>query len=184
MSRGSSYQRAFFERGYNYDDDDTMYAAPMRNGTSLDDFDDTEGRDDSGSYSSSRGAYQKSFSSAKPHRRSNFTDQFQEEWNTLKSIALGTLMGTLRSMVREHMPSVAPKLEQAINSASAKLGTEPIDVSATQPHNQGPNGRSQAHQTGTSESRGANTSSSQTKPNDWQGMPAGMSSSSTRGQYR
>jgi len=58
---------------------------------------------------------------------------FQEEIDTLKGAAIGTLMGTLREMIRQNMPNLAPQLEKAINSASAKLGAEPIDPFSQRP---------------------------------------------------
>ena len=93
-----------------------------------------------------RSADTTSTSYAKPSRWSTVTEQFQEEWDALKGIAIGTLMGTLRAMIRQHMPSVAPKLEQAINSASTKLGAEPIDFSETQQKTHGHNGHGQSHE--------------------------------------
>jgi uncharacterized protein YjbJ (UPF0337 family) len=68
---------------------------------------------------------------------------FQQEIDMLKGAAIGTLMGTLREMIRQNMPSVAPHLEKVINSASAKLGAEPIDPSP----GQRPNGHEQKQQT-------------------------------------
>jgi len=64
-------------------------------------------------------------------------DMFQEEFDTVKRAALGTVMGTLREMIRQNLPAVAPTLEKVIQSASHKLGTEPIDPSADQPRTNG-----------------------------------------------
>ena len=55
-------------------------------------------------------------------------------------------MGTLRTMVRQHMPAVAPKLEQAINSASAKLGAEPIDFPDAQDQSPDKTGHTQSRE--------------------------------------
>jgi len=58
--------------------------------------------------------------------------QFQEELNIVKGAVISTLVETVREMIRQNMPSVAPKLEKAIDSASQKLGAEPIKPSAEQ----------------------------------------------------
>jgi ElaB/YqjD/DUF883 family membrane-anchored ribosome-binding protein len=60
--------------------------------------------------------------------------QFQEEFDIIKSAIIGTMMGTLREMVRQNMPRVAPTLEKAIDSASHKLGAEPIEPSQSSQH--------------------------------------------------
>jgi hypothetical protein len=60
--------------------------------------------------------------------------QFQEEYNMIKGAVISTLMGTAWEMIRQNIPSVAPKLEKAINSASQKLGAEPLTSSAQQSH--------------------------------------------------
>jgi len=182
-NRGSSYQREFFERGYHYDDDAT-YRAPMRDGASLDDLDDTANTYESGHSSDGRSARMKSTSYTKPRRWSAVTGQFQEEWDALKGIAVGTLMGTLRSMVREHMPSVAPKLERAINSASAKLGAEPIDFPDTQKQVRDNNGRTQTHESSTAASRSASASSAAAKTKEWQGSQRSTATGSPRNQYK
>jgi hypothetical protein len=55
--------------------------------------------------------------------------QFQEEFNLVKSAIIGTMMGTVREMIRQNMPAVAPTLEKAVTSASRKMGAEPIEPS-------------------------------------------------------
>jgi hypothetical protein len=185
MSRGNSYQREFFNRGYYYDDD-TMYATPKKAKTSSEspNFSDSRERterDFSSDWSRTQTA---AYSQPKARRWSTFTDQFQDEWDTLKSIALGTLMGTLRSMVRQHMPSVAPKLEQAINSASEKLGTEPIDVSDEQSQAHGHNSHSQGQQAGTVGNRSTTTASSEATPTNWSGSQTGTGAGSSFGPRR
>jgi len=158
-SSESSYQRKFFERGYHYDDD-ALYTAPMNN---------RESRDDLGNKTNvskhlpgTRSSDMTSTSYTQPSRWSAVTEQFQGEWDALKGIAIGTLMGTIRAMIREHMPSVAPKLEQAINRASAKLGAEPIDFSDTEQQTQGHNGHSQSQEPSTADRRGASSSEPKT----------------------
>ena len=60
--------------------------------------------------------------------------QFQEEFDVIKGAIIGTMMGTLREMVRQNMPSVAPTLEKVITSASHKLGAEPVEPSESRQH--------------------------------------------------
>lgn len=182
-NREYSYQREFFERGYHYDDEAT-YRAPMSNGASLDDLDDTAEADEP-VFSSRRGSVGMiSTPHTKPRRWSAFTGPFQAEWDALKGIAVGTLMGTLRSMVRQHMPSVAPKLEQAITSASAKLGAEPIDFSVTQQQSHRGNGHSQTQESSTAANRDEKLSSSEAKTTDWQGAKGSTATRSPHSQYR
>jgi len=166
--RESSYRHEFFERGYRYDDEDT-YKAPVSSGANLDDLDDTPYSYEPGHSSAKRSARRTGTSYAKSYRWGAVTGQFQEEWDALKGIALGTLTGTLRTMVRQHMPAIAPKLERAINSASAKLGAEPIDFPSTQQQSQGNNGHTQAHESGTTASHSGSTSSPEAKTREWQG---------------
>lgn len=58
--------------------------------------------------------------------------QFKEELDIIKGAAVGALMSTLRDMVRQGMPSLAPQLEKAINSATTKLGGQPVDDKSEQ----------------------------------------------------
>jgi uncharacterized protein YjbJ (UPF0337 family) len=53
--------------------------------------------------------------------------QFKEEFATIKSAVIGALMSNVRDMVKQSMPQLAPQLEKAINSATTKLGAEPMD---------------------------------------------------------
>ncbi len=58
--------------------------------------------------------------------------QFQDEFNMVKGAVISTIMGAVREMIRQNIPNVAPKLEKAIDSASQKLGGEPLEPSAEQ----------------------------------------------------
>jgi len=65
-----------------------------------------------------------------PHkrgRRGSLFGQFQEEFDVIKSALVGTLMGTVRELIKQNMPSVAPQLAKAINSATSKLGAQPVE---------------------------------------------------------
>jgi ElaB/YqjD/DUF883 family membrane-anchored ribosome-binding protein len=79
--------------------------------------------------------------------------QFQDEFNMVKGAVISTIMGTVREMIRQNMPSVAPKLEKAIDSASQKLGAAPIEPSADPQHTNGNERQEQKSQSPTSPSR-------------------------------
>jgi hypothetical protein len=159
MSHGASYQQGYSEREYSSDDDNVLYAAPMRNGASSDDLEENVDTHEKWDASNKYQAPRKSASYAQPRPWSNFLGPFQEEWDALKGVALGTLMGTLRTMVRQHMPTVAPKLEQAINSVSAKLGAEPIDFPSAQDQSPDNNSHTQSRESYTPGGQGSQASS-------------------------
>jgi ElaB/YqjD/DUF883 family membrane-anchored ribosome-binding protein len=158
MPRGSSYQRGYSERDYS-DDDNVLYTAPVKNGAS---FDDLEESVDTYKYRDASNKYRapmQSVSHKQSRPWSNLLGPVQEEWDALKGVALRTLMGTLRTMVRQHMPTVAPKLEQAINSASAKLGAEPIDFPSAQDQSPDNYSHTQSRALSTLEGQGSQASS-------------------------
>jgi len=53
--------------------------------------------------------------------------QFREEFDMIKGAVIGALMSNLRDMIKESIPRIAPQLEKAINSATTKLGAQPLD---------------------------------------------------------
>jgi len=159
MSPGDSYQRESFEREYSSDEANVLYTAPMRNGASFDDLEESVDTDENREFSNKHRAPVKSVSTEQPRPWSNFLGPFQEEWDALKGVALGTLMGTLRTMVRQNMPTVAPKLEQAINSVSAKLGVEPIDFPSDQDQSADNSSHTQSREPYTPEGQGSQASS-------------------------
>jgi ElaB/YqjD/DUF883 family membrane-anchored ribosome-binding protein len=71
-------------------------------------------------------------SSLNSRRWSGFLGQFQEEFDMIKGAVVGAMMSSLRDMVKQSMPSVAPQLKKAINSAATKLGAEPLEGAARQ----------------------------------------------------
>jgi prophage DNA circulation protein len=77
-----------------------------------------------------RNAADSSTSPSQPSRWRSGLGKFQEEIDLVKGAVLGTVMGTLQEMIRQNIPSMAPTLEKVIQSASRKLGAEPI-VSST-----------------------------------------------------
>jgi len=132
--QGSRRQRLYNDLEHQYDEDDNLYAAAvMSGGATVEDLDEHKNHPKDGY------AYPPHLSStAQKHTGNTAKEQtsrqrkimggrFQEEWNILRDVALGTLMGTIRTMVRQQMPTVAPHIEKILNRTSAKLGTEPID---------------------------------------------------------
>jgi hypothetical protein len=51
--------------------------------------------------------------------------QFKEEFDIIKGAVIGALMSNVRDVIKESMPNLAPQIEKAINSATAKLGAQP-----------------------------------------------------------
>jgi ElaB/YqjD/DUF883 family membrane-anchored ribosome-binding protein len=143
-NQGVRRQRRYGKQEYQYDDDDNLYAAAvMSGGATVEDIEEHKNHPEDGY------AYPPHLSSteqkptgkvAQEHssrQRKIMGGQFQEEWNILRDVALGTLMGTIRAMVRQQMPTFAPHLEKILNRTSAKLGTEPIDPVHVQEPSQG-----------------------------------------------
>lgn len=52
--------------------------------------------------------------------------QFREELDMIKGAVIAALMSNVRDMVRQSMPRIAPQLEKAIDSATTKLGGQPL----------------------------------------------------------
>jgi len=133
-NQGSRRQGQYRDQEHQYDDDDNLYAAAvMSGGATVEDLEKHKNPQKEGY------AYPPHLSSAAQKHAGNTVQeqssqqrhiksgQFQEEWNILRDVALGTLMGTIRAMVRQQMPTFAPHIEKILNRTSAKLGTEPID---------------------------------------------------------
>jgi len=54
---------------------------------------------------------------------------FQEEVvDVMKGAVIGTVMGTVREMIRQNMPSIIAPFDKMVNNVSKKLGTEPPDL--------------------------------------------------------
>lgn len=90
--------------------------------------------------------------------------QFQEEFDIIKSAVIGTMMGTLREMVRQNMPTIAPTLEKAITSASHKLGAEPVEPSESRQQSDEEKREEQASQSTMGSQPSATSSSSWKSP--------------------
>ncbi len=57
---------------------------------------------------------------------SSTLSQFKEEFDMIKSAVISALMSNLRDMAKQSMPRIAPQLEKAIDSATTKLGAQPL----------------------------------------------------------
>jgi len=68
----------------------------------------------------------KRHSNHRPSLKARLIHQFEDEIALLEKAAIGGLMGTLREWLKQTMPSLAPQLDQVMNSATTKLGGEPV----------------------------------------------------------
>jgi ElaB/YqjD/DUF883 family membrane-anchored ribosome-binding protein len=53
-------------------------------------------------------------------------DQFGDEIEKVKGIAIGAAVSALRDLAKQQLPSLAPQIDEVMNSATTKLGGEPI----------------------------------------------------------
>ena len=60
------------------------------------------------------------------HLWESWLGQFKEEFDLIKSAAMAAVMNTMREMVKQSWPAIAPQVEKAIDSATAKLGAHPL----------------------------------------------------------
>jgi hypothetical protein len=59
---------------------------------------------------------------------SELGEKFESEINKLKGLALGTMLGALRDVVASSAPPhIGPQLAEIIDSATVKLGGQPIN---------------------------------------------------------
>jgi hypothetical protein len=140
----SPYRRNYrnLATSYEYDDDDSLYAAGMSGGATLEDI-ETQGDAAQKGYAypphrsethdqpdrADRTSSYEKFRPARPALR----EQFQEEWNIVKGVAVDTLMDTVRTMVRQQMPALAPHLDSVFDRVSAKLANNPPKPAQGQP---------------------------------------------------
>jgi hypothetical protein len=73
---------------------------------------------------------------ASPQRNWGSTlGQFQEEFDVVKNVVTGavmsTVMGTLKEMIRQNIPSMASQFDKAANRIAKKWGAEPEESAAT-----------------------------------------------------
>jgi len=67
--------------------------------------------------------------------------QFREELDIIKGAAIAALMSSVRDMVKQSMPRIAPQLKKAIDSATAKLGGQPLSDREYEEQGTGQHGR-------------------------------------------
>lgn len=141
--RDSVRRRQYSTQGAYYDDDDNLYAAAMSSGATPEDIEEQKSDTENGyAYPShmsetAQGQSRSGTHAYEQHQpQESKLGQFHEEWNVLKSVALGTLLGTVRAMVRQQLPTLAPQIDNVLNRMSVKLGTEPIDLWGAQEHSQ------------------------------------------------
>lgn len=181
--RSTSSHRYSYAQGSDFSDDD-LYTAPLKNGASFDDLEEDVGTYEKKKATNFYGVAGPTSLHTKGSKWSNVLGPFQEEWEALRGVALGTLMGTLRTMVRQNMPAIAPKLELAINSASAKLGADPIDFPAEQDEHQKNNGHTQSQEAASSEGLNSAPSAPYSRPSGGQGSEPLAAKGSTPNQYK
>lgn len=131
-------------QGAYYDDDDNLYAAAMSSGATPEDIEEQREQAENGNAyaypSHMPGTAQehppRTQTSEQRQPREHTLGQFHEEWEALKSVALGTVMGALQAVVRQQIPGLASQINNVLNRMAAKLGAEPIDLWADREHSQ------------------------------------------------
>jgi ElaB/YqjD/DUF883 family membrane-anchored ribosome-binding protein len=64
--------------------------------------------------------------------------QFEPEINQVKEMAIGYAVGMLRDMIKEAVPALRDKVEEVMNSATTKVGGQPVRGPVLQPSREGP----------------------------------------------
>jgi len=62
--------------------------------------------------------------------KKGFLGQFHEEIGMLEKAAIGTMMGLARDWLKQAIPPLAPHLEKVMDSATTKMGGEPVGATA------------------------------------------------------
>jgi hypothetical protein len=65
-----------------------------------------------------------------------FLNQFHDEIQEAKGVAIGATMGLVRDVVKQSLPQLAPHVDEIMNSMTSKLGGRPIHqpILETAPH--------------------------------------------------
>lgn len=58
--------------------------------------------------------------------RPGFFDQFHEEIDQVKGIAIGFVMGLTRDSIKDAVPQLASQIDDVMNSITTKLGSKPV----------------------------------------------------------
>lgn len=100
-------QRHDSPSGASYDEDDSLYATAMSSGATPEDIEEQRKDTENGhAYPS----HMPEITGAHEQQRQlgeHTFGQFHEKWNIVKRIALGSVMGTIQTMARQQLPTLA-----------------------------------------------------------------------------
>jgi hypothetical protein len=80
---------------------------------------------------------------AKPSFMGRLVHQFNDEIEQVKEMAIGAAMGFLRDLVKQSIPQLARQIDRVMNSATSKVGGEPIHQAMVEPQSTGANAGNQ-----------------------------------------
>jgi ElaB/YqjD/DUF883 family membrane-anchored ribosome-binding protein len=60
-------------------------------------------------------------------------NQFGDEINMVKGMAIGAAMGVVRDLIKQSLPQLAPQIDELMNRTTSKLGGEPIHRPMVEP---------------------------------------------------
>jgi ElaB/YqjD/DUF883 family membrane-anchored ribosome-binding protein len=63
--------------------------------------------------------------------RPGFFDQFHEEIDKVKGMAIGYVMGLARDSIKHAVPQLAAQIDDVMNSVTTKLGSKPVEQRCT-----------------------------------------------------
>jgi hypothetical protein len=63
--------------------------------------------------------------------RPGFFDQFHEEIEKVKGMALGYVMGLVRDSIKDAVPQLASQIDDVMNSVTTKLGNKYVQQRST-----------------------------------------------------
>src|SRR5205085_2031149 len=78
---------------------------------------------------------------AKPGLLERLTQQFHGEIEKAKELAIGAAVGVVRDIAKQALPKLAPQIDEIMNSATTKMGGEPIHQTLVEPETDGPSRR-------------------------------------------
>lgn len=70
---------------------------------------------------------------ARPGLTDKLMDQFGDEINMVKDMAVAALMGLARDMAKQYLPQLGPQIDRVMNNATRKFGAEPVHQSMVDP---------------------------------------------------
>ncbi len=66
-----------------------------------------------------------------PANRTGLFDQFHEEIDQIKGMAIGYVMALARDSIKDAVPQLATRIEDVMNSVTTKLGSKPVQQRST-----------------------------------------------------